>query len=341
MMLELLLLATTFGASVGVTWLVKRYAEQHRILDHPSARGLHEQATPRGGGAAILLTASAALLGLHALGLGGWLSTPTPVAIGVAYGVLGWIDDHRSLPIAPRLLAQLALGWVFAICAGSGLADPLAALFGLPVWLLLFVVAVAVAGGVNVFNFMDGADGYAGGAAVAALAGGAVIAMLTGDQELLLATLAPGAAAAGFLVWNWQPARIFMGDVGSYFLGFQFCALAARDVLAGHGAWLWAILLAPFITDGALTLARRVWRRERFWRAHRTHAYQVLILSGYSHAAVSTGVIALIVGVLAPAALYVRLQPASALHVAAAVYALNGMLWLAAQRRPRNVTTST
>lgn len=341
MTLELLVIVTTFGASVVATWFVKHYALQRRILDHPSARGLHEQATPRGGGAAILLTASAALLGLHAFGLGGWFAMPALIAIGAAYGVLGWIDDHRSLPIAPRLLAQFALAALFASFSGSGLADLLAGFAGLPAWFALTVVVVAVAGFVNVFNFMDGADGYAGGVSVAALASGAVVAMLTADHELLLATLALGAAAAGFLVWNWQPARIFMGDVGSYFLGFQFCTLAARDVLEGHGAWLWAILLAPFITDGALTLARRIGRRERFWRAHRTHAYQVLILSGYSHAAVSTGIVVFTLGVLAPVALWARLQPAFALALTAAVYGLNGMLWVAAQRRPRNVTTST
>ena len=341
MMLELLVFVTTFGASVVATWLVKRYALRHRILDHPSARGLHEQATPRGGGAAIMLTASAALLGLHAFGLGGSYAMPALIVVGAAYGILGWIDDHRSLPIAPRLLVQLALAAAFVMFCAPGLAGPLAGLTGLSAWFALPVVVVAVAGFVNVFNFMDGADGYAGGVTVAALAGGAVVATLTGDHELLLATLALGAAAAGFLVWNWQPARIFMGDVGSYFLGFQFCALAARDVLAGHGAWLWVILLAPFITDGALTLARRIWRRERFWRAHRTHAYQVLILSGFSHAAVSTGVVVITLGVLAPVALWARVQPAFALALTAAVYGLNGMLWLAAQRRPRNVTTST
>lgn len=340
-MLELLVFAATFAASVAATWLVKRYALQRRILDHPSARGLHGQATPRGGGAAILLTASATLLGLHGFGLGGWFTTPALIAVAAAYGVLGWLDDHRSLPIAPRLLAQLAFAAVFVTISGAGLADPLAAITALPVWCAQIVVVVAVAGFVNLFNFMDGADGYAGGVTVAALASGAVVATLTGDHDLLLVTLTLCAAAAGFLVWNWHPARIFMGDVGSYFLGFQFAALTARDVLAGHGAWLWVILLAPFITDGLLTLTRRIWRRERFWRAHRTHAYQVLILSGYSHATVSAGIIALTLGVLAPVALLARAQPAFALSLTAAVYGFNGMLWLAAQRRPRNVTTST
>tara|TARA_R110002096_G_scaffold2741_27_gene14190 strand:+ start:2510 stop:3535 length:1026 start_codon:yes stop_codon:yes gene_type:complete len=341
MMFEWLVFGATFAASVVATWLVTRYALHRRILDHPSARGLHEQATPRGGGAAIGLTASAALLGLHACGLGGWFATPALIAIGIAYGALGWFDDHTRLPIAPRLLAQLVFAGVFVAVSGAGLAQPLAAITALPGWLAQLVVVVAIAGFVNVFNFMDGADGYAAGATVAALAGGGAIAALTGERDVLLVTVTLSAAAAGFLVWNWQPARIFMGDVGSYFLGFQFCALTAWDVLAGRGAWLWLILLAPFITDGVLTLTRRILRREHFWRAHRTHAYQVLILSGLGHATVSTGIIVLTLVVLAPVALYARLQPALAPVLAAAVYGLNGMLWLAVQRRPGNVTTST
>lgn len=341
MMLEWLVFGATFAVSVVATWLVTRYALHRRILDHPSARGLHDQATPRGGGAAIGLTASAALLGFYACDLGGWFATPVPIAIGIAYGALGWFDDHASLPIVPRLLAQLVFAGVFVVVGGAGLVQPLVAIAALPVWIAQLVVIVAIAGFVNVFNFMDGADGYAAGASVAALASGAVIATLAGERDVLLATVTLGAAAAGFLVWNWQPARIFMGDVGSYFLGFEFCALTASDVLAGRGAWLWLILLAPFITDGVLTLTRRILRRERFWRAHRTHAYQVLILSGCSHATVSTGIIVLTLVVLAPVALYARLQPAVAPVLTAAVYGLNGMLWLAAQRRPGNVTTST
>lgn len=337
----LLVAATTFGASVIATRLVERYALQRRILDHPSERGLHHAATPRGGGAAILLAASIALLGLNASGAGGWFASPALIGIAAAYGALGWLDDHHSLAITPRLLAQLLFAAGFVAVCGDGLVNPLVSVTALPAWFLGGIVIVAVAGFVNVFNFMDGADGYAGGAALAALAGGAIVAHVTGDRELLLTTLTLGAAVAGFLVWNWHPARIFMGDVGSYFLGFEFCALTARDVIEGYGAYLWLILLAPFITDGVLTLARRIWRRERFWRAHRTHAYQVLILSGLSHATVSAGIVTLTLAVLAPTALLTRLQPAFALPLTAVVYGLNGMLWLAAQRRPGNVTTST
>ncbi|MGR9091494.1 MAG: MraY family glycosyltransferase [Gammaproteobacteria bacterium] len=340
MTLALLVFCATFGSGVISTWLVERYARHRRLLDHPSERGLHDQATPRGGGAAILLTVSGALIVLHGFGLAGWFGTPLLIAVGIAYGALGWLDDHSSLPIVPRLLAQFVFASVFVAANGAGLLAPVTAMIDLPDWLGLFIVVVAIAGFVNLFNFMDGADGYAGGVTVAATASGAVIAGLTGDHDTLLATLAIAGAATGFLVWNWQPARIFMGDVGSYFLGFQFCALTAHDVLAGRGAWVWIILLAPFITDGVLTLGRRVWRRERFWRAHRAHAYQVLILSGLSHARVCVAITTLTVCVLAPVAMIARLQPSHALTLTAAVYGLNVMLWLAAQRRSRNVTTS-
>lgn len=340
MTLALFILCATFATGIVATWLVERYALQRQILDQPSARGLHARATPRGGGAAILLVVSATLLALHGFGLAGWFAQPAVIVVGIAFGLLGWLDDHSSVPIAPRLLAQIAFAAVFVIVAGAVLVAPLVAITGMPVWLVQLVVVVAIAGFVNLFNFMDGADGYAGGVTVAAMTSGAVIAMLTGDHDLLLMTLAVAGATAGFLVRNWQPAHIFMGDVGSYFLGFQCCLLAAYDVLAGRGVWVWAILLAPFITDGVLTLARRMWRRERFWRAHRTHAYQVLILSGLSHACVSAAIVVLTLFVLAPAALFARVQPSLAIMLTAAVYGLNVMLWLAAQRRSRNVSTN-
>jgi UDP-N-acetylmuramyl pentapeptide phosphotransferase/UDP-N-acetylglucosamine-1-phosphate transferase len=253
------------------------------ILDYPNERSLHRVATPRGGGIALTGTV---LLVWAALGIGGLVS---PVVIGILLGTLlvaivSWIDDLRGLSPALRLAVQ-ALAVAMGLVALPPGGNPLAAALGPGLYRL--ATGVAWLWWLNLFNFMDGLDGLAGSEA-AALGLGLLLFGAAGvglDPQLAWLAGAILGAAFGFLVWNWPPAKIFLGDVGSttagYLTGFLLLAVAA----AGH--WQVALVLPLyFLADATITLARRLLRGERPWRAHREHFYQLAVARGLAPAAV-------------------------------------------------------
>src|SRR5216683_2662615 len=259
------------------------------VLDHPNERSSHEMPTPRGGGIALVAAIIAAWLALMAAGA----AAPRLLVVlcgAVLLAAISWIDDLRDLSPAVRLLAQVAavgLGIISLIPAGSVFQG----------WLLPGLDAVAAGllwlWFINLFNFMDGIDGLAGSEAAAVALGLVLFAAVgTGSDPGLAALAATVAAAAlGFLVWNWAPARIFLGDVGSvplgYLLGFLLLDVAAR------GGWKIALILPLyFLADATLTLVRRLARREPVWQAHRQHFYQRAVQRGLGHAAVVRRVIA-------------------------------------------------
>ena len=309
--------------SALLTGLVRGYALKRGVVDRPTARGLHEVPVARGGGAAILAAVSACLIALMAVGaVAPRLGAPW-VACGLGFGLLGWVDDHIDLSAAVRFVCQLTLAITFCLTLPSVVPID-------PVGLMLVALgAIVMVWMVNLYNFMDGADGFAALEAVVVAGVGAVILSMAGaEQEMRIAALVAG-GSAGFLFWNWSPARIFMGDVGSYFLGFQFGALILYGAIAGTGAWIWLILLAPFITDASLTLIRRMVKREQWWQAHRTHLYQRLIVSGWSHARVCVALLVITIVPLAPAAVIVVCYPAMGLSTTATIYVLAAIIWTA------------
>jgi UDP-N-acetylmuramyl pentapeptide phosphotransferase/UDP-N-acetylglucosamine-1-phosphate transferase len=259
------------------------------VLDHPNERSLHAAPIPRGGGVALIAAILFAWLLLIATG------AVAPVILVVFFGAvllaaISWIDDLRGLSPATRLLAQfvaIGLGMIALIPAGPVFQF----------WLMPALDTVAVAllwlWFVNLFNFMDGIDGLAGSEAVAIAMGLVLFASLGAGKDPGVALLAApaGAAALGFLVWNWAPARIFLGDVGSvplgYLLGFLLLHVAAR------GFWKIALILPLyFLADATVTLGRRLARGERVWHAHREHFYQRAVQRGLGHGAVVRRVIA-------------------------------------------------
>jgi UDP-N-acetylmuramyl pentapeptide phosphotransferase/UDP-N-acetylglucosamine-1-phosphate transferase len=200
-----------------------------------------------------------------------------------------WLDDWRGLPPAVRLAAQLA-----AVVLGLVAVTPARPIFHgwLPPWLDIAAVAVLWVWFVNLFNFMDGSDGLAGGEAAAIGAGLALFAAVGAgaDPALLGLAGAIAAAAIGFLVWNWAPARIFLGDVGSVPLGYLVGYLLL--LVANRGYWRIALILPLyFLADATITLLRRLARGERVWQAHREHFYQRAVQRGLAHAAVARRVI--------------------------------------------------
>ena len=245
------------------TMLARAYAVQRDLLDHPGERRSHGTATPRGGGVAIVL----ALL-VAALALAVRYPMQVPMLAGFALGLVlvagvGFMDDHRPLSAATRLVAHLLAAIALGIAAAATSGN---------LWLALVAVVAALVL-TNVWNFMDGINGLAASQA-AIVAGG--VAQLAGGAWGWLA-LALASACLGFLPFNFPRARIFLGDVGSGALGFALAALVIVAMRDRPLAWFPAVLLplSAFLVDAGFTLLRRMWRGERWWTAHAQHAYQV------------------------------------------------------------------
>lgn len=251
--------------SIAVIWLRLRFA--HVGLDQPGHRSLHTRPTPHGGG--IGLVVAAVVVGL-------WVGVPALWLLGVVVlALLSLIDDWRHLPFWVRLLVHLAVSLfvVFLHAAPTPLAS--------------IAVLVLIAWSINAYNFMDGSDGLAGSMALVGFGSYAVGFMLAGEVVFSALCAAIAGAAAGFLVFNWHPARIFMGDVGSIPMGFLASGLGWFGVWAGlWPGWFPLVVFAPFLLDASATLAKRVLRRERVWEAHRDHYYQRMVRLGESHAVV-------------------------------------------------------
>ena len=247
-------------ATIALLAILLRHADVLPV-DRPNARSLHDRPTPRIGGLALF---PGAVLGCLAAGL--W-DGDSLLLLGLA-GFLFFLsifDDWRSLPVMLRFGAHLLAAGLLAFgLVGSSL--------------VALVAALAVAWMTNLFNFMDGANGLAGGMAAI---GFAVFGLAFGAPT---ASYALTGAALGFLVFNFDPARVFLGDAGSIPLGFLAGGLGLLGVVKGQWPW-WFPLLAfsPFVVDATVTLLRRALRRERVWTAHREHYYQRLVRMGWSH----------------------------------------------------------
>lgn len=264
-MLALAPVAAFIVALLAARLLLTR-AARRIALDTPNERSLHAQPMPRTGGIAIAAGMAASLAFA-------WPGLPVILGATAVLALVSFADDLVGLPTPVRLALQFG-----AAAAALGLELEITA----P---LLFVVfALALAWTANLYNFMDGSDGLAGGMTLFGFGAYAVAAYLAGAHTLAALCASIGAAASAFLVFNWHPARLFMGDVGSVPLGFLAGALGLQGWAVG--AWpLWFPLLvfAPFMCDATLTLIRRALRRERVWEAHRDHYYQRLVCMGFGH----------------------------------------------------------
>jgi len=300
------------------TGLFRRHALRRGLLDVPTHRSSHELATPRGGGVAIVI---AAMLAFGVLWYGGALDSNLFLALcgGLAVAAIGLLDDRHQVSPAIRLVVHAAAaGWALYWLGGLpplqvGTATITFAFGG------YVFGAIAIVWAINLFNFMDGLDGIASTEAIFVALGGALISALVGAHHgMWSAALIFAAACTGFLAWNWPPAQIFMGDVGSGYLGFVLAVLA---IAAGreHSAALmsWTILGGAFLVDATVTLLRRLVRGERVLEAHRSHAYQRLAQRWKSHLRVTLAVAALNVCWLLPCALLAWLWPASSVWIAA------------------------
>jgi len=311
------------------------YAKRNAILDIPNERSSHAVPVPRGGGVVfviLLLVLFAVLLFVLPEERALWLSL---LIGGAAVALVGWIDDKRGLPPKIRLLTHAAaVAWTLFQLGGLPRLSLGFALLPLG----LFGSFLALVGGVwaiNLYNFMDGIDGLAAGQAV--LGALAAAFLLKGSSpSLVLALLMLSASVLGFLLWNRPPAKVFMGDAGSGFLGFAFFTLLLRTERGGElPALLWCVLFAPFIIDATLTLLKRMRARKRLSEAHREHLYQQFIIAGHSHTRVTGGVL-----LLSLCGIFVACGwPEYPLAVFAAVYGILGAGWRWGYRRMERKST--
>lgn len=290
-MLTYILSAAAAGliVSVGIVAAAKRWAERRRFLDHPNERSLHVNPMPRGGGIGIVVPVCVAMSGLALMApetrfAACWLTGVSLLMAGV-----GLIDDVRGLPAVTRLTVHVLAAGALGVALGAwptlewpGLLHVDLGGAAVPFTVLL------LAGFTNAYNFMDGVDGIAGSQGVVSGLGWTAAGYAVQDPVLAVAGAVIATSSLGFLFFNWPPASVFMGDVGSSFLGFLLAALA---VYASHRSAVTALagilFVWPFVFDTAFTLFRRAGRRENLLIAHRSHLYQRLVLTGMSHRTVT------------------------------------------------------
>lgn len=309
-MTELLrVLLPAWIAAAVLTGVFRRYALAANLLDTPNRRSSHVQPTPRGGGLAIVSVFLPGLAVLNGMDLLPDNALWALCGAGGVVALIGFWDDHRHVPARWRLLAHfLGAGWGLYWLGGMPPLSFLGHALDLG-WLGHFLGLIYLVWLLNLYNFMDGIDGLAGIETVTVCLGGMLLLFATAqDHSLILPPALLAAAAGGFLLWNFPPAKIFMGDVGSGFLGMVLGLFSLQAATVSPQLfWSWVILLGLFIVDATWTLCRRFFRGEPVHEAHRSHAYQKASRRFGAHQPVTLAAAAINLGWLTPLALAVGL----------------------------------
>lgn len=286
------LMAVTILLSWCGTGLMRAYALRHHILDVPGDRSSHQIATPRGGGGGLVV---AAMAGFAVVSWTWHTAMPAEIlAAGLVVGAIGMVDDHGHVSPHVRLIGHFVAAALVVSALGGHPPLPVSGeLYSFGLWGdgLAVVLVVWL---INLTNFMDGIDGITGTEVISVcLVGAALLAFTVPGDPRWIEPAVLAAAVAGFLIWNWPPARIFMGDVGSGFLGLMIAVVALRAAWINPVlGWCWLILYAVFIVDSTVTLLARLLRGAPVLHAHRTHAYQHLAAAWASHRRVTLLVLA-------------------------------------------------
>lgn len=285
------LLAAVFIVSWGLTFVLRRYALAKSLMDIPNERSSHAVPTPRGGGVAIVVAFILALPALYSSGLLDVNLFYALLGSGLLVALIGFADDHGHIAARWRLLGHFVAA-VWALYWMGGIAP--VSMFGMEFqlgWVGSVLAAIYLVWMLNLYNFMDGIDGLASAQAIFVCLAGCLVSLMAGNQSVLWVSLFLSSAVAGFLLWNFPPARIFMGDAGSGFLGVVLGILSLYAAWGNSALlWSWLILLAVFTVDSTVTLLRRLVRGEKIYQAHRSHAYQYAARHFSSHKVVTLGV---------------------------------------------------
>lgn len=319
-----------FGLSFLIlTVLLKTGIGGHLAMDQPNQRSLHSLAVPRVGGIAIVIAI-----------LGSWTQLPetskvlmlvTAILAGISY-----VDDRQGLSVTLRLAFQGAAALTMVLSGLTGGGQGLWIAAALMTWVVWMT---------NAYNFMDGADGLAGGMAIFGFSAYGCAALIAQAEPLASMSLIVAAAAGAFIIFNFPPASVFMGDAGSISLGFLAAVLGLSGwELGAWPPWFPVLVFSPFLADASLTLLRRMVRGERFWEAHRDHYYQRLIRMGWTHRRTALMEYALMAGVAASALAGLHLAAEGQLLILAAWAIAFAVMMLAIDIRWRrfvNPVTST
>ena len=326
---------TAFTASYLFVIGIQRWALRNNLLDIPNKRSSHVVPTPSGGGLAIVIVT---LIGSGAF----WFIKPLWPLNGLINLVLGavivagisWWDDLHPVPFWIRFTVHITVAGIVVMGFGPWrvLQIPLVGTLDLG-WVGLPITLLWIVGLINAYNFMDGIDGIAGGQAVVAGLGWIILGWSDNQPLVVILGLLLAASSLGFLGHNWSPARIFMGDVGSAFLGYTFAVLPV--IAPQHDnrfAFAGMLLVWPFVFDTVFTFLRRLLHRENVFTAHRSHLYQRLVSTGFSHKKVASLYIGLaIIGLVCSVALVIEWRWAEYLTVIAMIIAplilWRGTLW--------------
>jgi len=345
---------STLGLQIGsaamaflLAWLlaelVRRSAAALKLVQVPNLRSSHAIPTPSGGGVSIAIVGTLAGLALAAGDADVYFFSA--IGLSALAAVMGLLDDRFELSARLRLALQCVIVVTLVILVGT--LPPLATPFGsLPQPLLLLVLVLSGIWWVNLFNFMDGIDGIAGAEAIFVLAGAVTLGLLAPDASgfgtIPWWALCVGAATAGFLVLNWPPARIFMGDAGSNYLAVVMLAILLSLLAAGLLTYPAAVILvALFVTDASMTLLRRMVYRQRWFAAHRLHAYQKLSRRWKSHRRVTLLYAAINIVWLYPLAYLAQFWPGLAWFAVLAAYLpLSAFCWAAGAGKPEPTTAT-
>jgi Fuc2NAc and GlcNAc transferase len=311
-----LILLCAFILTMLSTHLFRRYALKNNVMDIPNARSSHTLPTPRGGGISVVIIYCLALVFLilfstKNLSDGVDLSSCFGLLLGGGLvAVIGFWDDHQSIPAKWRFLAHLvAAGVIMGLVTLPKEVNLLGwnivpGILAYPFFILMLIWLL------NLYNFMDGIDGLASVEVITVLLGASMILAVNHSWSFIFIQLLLVASVFGFLVFNWPPAKIFMGDACSGFLGFVIGVLALSSSASGSiNLWSWLILLGVFVVDATVTLVRRVNRGDTWHEAHRSHAYQILSRKFNSHKKVTLGVLVINILWLFPLAMSASVWP--------------------------------
>jgi len=345
-MVRLTALAFTAVAlgSLGVAD-VRAWAERRRLLDLPNDRSSHTRPTPRGGGLPIVLVT---LLGLSLFPWSAPDSVNWPSTLGfglfaLAIAGISFLDDIRTVGSGLRLLVHAACAFGLLLQFGYWHSVTLPVIGAVPLGVLGAAIAFLwVVGLLNIYNFMDGIDGIAGGQAVVAGVGWIAAGAMSGSELLMVLGILISGASLGFLFHNWPPARVFMGDVGSTFLGFCFAALTIIAYPIDHRLpFIGAAFVWPFLFDGSFTIGRRLLHHENILQAHRSHLYQRLTIAGQTHRFVSLLYIGCAMVTSGSALLWLAQVPFADFWLVACLCLVPPLLWSMTVGQERRIQAAT
>lgn len=322
-MLILAFILIVLGLSFSLTFYFRHFALEKSIIDIPNERSSHDQPTPRGGGVVFV---GLFYLVLCALWCMKQITTPVSLAFlgGIPIALIGYLDDIKGVKIYWRFLVHLASAtWSVAML---GILHSFSAI--IPIVIIVSLI--------NFYNFMDGIDGIAAtqGIFLSSVAG--FILLMKNHLGMSLLSFGLLASLTGFLYWNWQPAKIFMGDIGSGFLGYFFGTLMfSTAVQYKIPVMFWFILMGIFLCDAGCTLLYRMMKKKKWYLAHREHVYQRLVQSGFEHFQVTLFVLLINVFLLLPAALlFLDLQSVIArMLLSFVLIVVFGISWLFSHRK--------